>query len=150
MRLFSMLAIASVAAGLGTAALAADADALVAHRQQVMNAVGAHMGSLSCAVKMECTMEAKLVEKHAKGLAFMAGMSLPAFKDKADGATLKHTTKPDVWKDWATFERGMKAMESETAKLAKVGAGGDLKAIGPQLAEVGKTCKGCHDDFRTK
>lgn len=150
-RLFATLAFgAAVVAVVGGTARAEDANAIVTHRQQVMNAVGAHMGSLACVAKMECQMEDKLVVRHAKGLTFMSSMTIPAFKEEGADATVKHTAKPEIWKDHAKFDTGLKAMATEAAKLEALATAGDIKGVGDQVAVLGKTCKGCHDDYRTK
>ena len=42
------------------------------------------------------------------------------------------------------------AFEAGSAKLVSVSQGGDLNAIKAQFGEVAKSCKSCHDMFRTK
>ena len=39
-------------------------------------------------------------------------------------------------------------MIAEAAKLSQVARNGDLAALKGQFGETGKTCKGCHDDYR--
>lgn len=46
-------------------------------------------------------------------------------------------------------EVGM-AFVTESNKLQEVAAGGDKAAIATQLDAVSKTCKACHDNFRTE
>jgi cytochrome c556 len=41
-------------------------------------------------------------------------------------------------------------MQSEIAKLVAVSKGGDEAAVKAQLGATGKTCGGCHEDFREK
>jgi len=42
------------------------------------------------------------------------------------------------------------AFETGSANLVSVSQSGDLSAIKAQFGEVAKSCKGCHDKFRTK
>lgn len=42
------------------------------------------------------------------------------------------------------------AFGKEANEMAKVAATGDAAAVKEQLGKLGGTCKGCHDDFRTK
>lgn len=132
------------------AAQASDANTTVAHRQQVMNAAGAMMGSLACAAKNECQLDGKAVTGLAKGVSLMARLSIPAFKDKADGTTIKHTAKADIWTDWTKFEGGLKAMDEAAAKMATLAHDGKTADALAGLADLGKTCKGCHEAFRSK
>ncbi|KAF0118854.1 MAG: cytochrome C class II [Rhodospirillaceae bacterium] len=127
-----------------------EANATVHHRQKIMETVGGLMAALGCTMEKKCTLDNKDLKHAGKGLAFMAELAPASFKDKAEGATLKHTAKPDIWNEWAKFETGLKAMGEAATKVATL-AGADkrdeaLAAVG----ELGKTCKGCHDAFRTK
>jgi cytochrome c556 len=56
--------------------------------------------------------------------------------------------KPEIWKKPAEFKKGQDAMSEQAAKLTKVAAGSDVGAIKSQWQALGKTCKGCHDQFR--
>lgn len=48
------------------------------------------------------------------------------------------------------FRMGMEKLQTETAKFAQVSRSGDLAMIKPQFGEVAKTCKACHDNYRSK
>jgi cytochrome c556 len=41
-------------------------------------------------------------------------------------------------------------MIDEAQKLLTVAQAGDLDAIRPQFGALGKSCKNCHDDYRTE
>jgi cytochrome c556 len=56
--------------------------------------------------------------------------------------------KAEIWKKPAEFKAGQVAMSEQAAKLAKVADGNDVGAIKAQWQALGKTCKGCHDQFR--
>lgn len=56
--------------------------------------------------------------------------------------------KLEIWKKPAEFKKGQDAMSEQATKLVKVAAGSDLAAIRTQWQSLGKTCKGCHDQFR--
>ncbi len=127
-----------------------DANATVLHRQKVMETVGALMDTLGCVTKKECTLDDKAVTKNARGIAFMAELSLPAFRGKAEGATVKHTAKPEIWSEWAKFEGGLKAMGDAATRVATLAVEAKREQALEAIGELGKTCKGCHDTFRTK
>ncbi len=62
----------------------------------------------------------------------------------------KTRAKPEIWLDMEDFEEHLEEMRTEAAKLAKVAAMGDQAATKAQFAATGKTCKSCHDEFKSK
>jgi cytochrome c556 len=152
MRFFKSLVIAAaIAAPMLSAApgFAAEEDAVVKFRINNMKVVGGAMGNIVAQLKGEAPVKDQIAA-YAALLSQASALSAPAFKDKAMGMEAKSTAKEDIWANWDKFEGGLKAMETATAKLAQVAAAGDMAAIGAQVQEVGKTCKGCHDNFRQK
>ena len=55
---------------------------------------------------------------------------------------------PEIWAEMDKFNAGAKKMQDEMAKLNAAAKSGSLDAIKAAAGEVGKTCKGCHDDYR--
>ena len=49
-----------------------------------------------------------------------------------------------------TFESVVNAFVSESSKLVKVVESGDMKALAKQFRATGKTCGGCHKNFRER
>ncbi|SDG75216.1 c-type cytochrome [Roseospirillum parvum] len=148
-RIVLTAATAALLAG-ATPAFAADADAVVEHRKDVMGVAGAGMGAIGCFMKGDCELDGKVLAHLAEAIAFSAEMSIPAFKDPAQGASVKHTSDPAIWENWDKFEGGLKKMAEAADKLAVAAKDADRKAMGPLVKDLGGTCKGCHDDFRTK
>jgi hypothetical protein len=67
------------------------------------------------------------------------------FEDKGDT-----TLKTSAFEQRAKFNEGAQAFESKTAKLVDVSKSGDFNASKAQFGEVAKSCKGCHEQFRSK
>lgn len=144
MRTFKIAVVA--AAVLASVSGAAQAnEAAVKYRMANMEIIGGHMHSIVPIVKGEVPNKDDLVI-HAKGLAAAAALTASAFKEKATGG--KSEAKPEVWTKWTEFEADANKMKTEADKLAEVAAAGDMAAIGAQLGALGKTCKGCHDEFK--
>lgn len=61
---------------------------------------------------------------------------------------IEMTAKQEIWEAPAKFSAAQRAMTEQTAKLVQVSAGTDVSAIRAQWQAVGKTCKGCHDQYR--
>jgi len=60
------------------------------------------------------------------------------------------TLNAAVFAQQSEFKAGAQAFEAGTAKLVSVSQSGDLNAVKAQFGEVAKSCKGCHEKFRTK
>jgi Cytochrome c556 len=124
-------------------AFAADKD-VVKYRENNMEIIGGHMGSIVAIVKGEVPYTDDLLF-HAEGLAAAAPMIVPAFKTEA--MTDKSEALPDIWKDWNKFEQAALKLEETSGALAAAAKTGNMAAVGAALGDVGKSCKGCHDNF---
>ena len=150
-----LLAVGAAAAAVLTTGIALadghlDPDSAIQYRKSVMGTVGANMKGAALIVQGKVDFKDNLVA-HAHAMAEAAKLAPAAFKENTDGKGGEKTTaNSKVWSDWAKFEGGLKALQAEAAKLVTAAEGGDMGAIGAQLGELGKTCKGCHDNFRDK
>ena len=86
-------------------------------------------------------------ERYANRVAQIAPMLLEGFP--AGSGVGKTEAKPEIWTNWADFQRKMKAFETEAAALATLSKGGDFEKIKVQFSKVGGTCKGCHEKYKT-
>ena len=48
------------------------------------------------------------------------------------------------------FQSKLDDMKSAAAELQKTVAGGEREAIAAQVGATGKTCKACHDEYKSK
>lgn len=148
MKIAAMMAM--VVALTGTAAWAADPDEVIIYRKSLMSAVGAHTHSLGQISQGKLPYDQAFLT-HARLLADTAALTVQAFKENTAGKGKEKTTmKPEAWAEWAKFEAGLKAMEARAQDIVKVASNGGAAAAGPALGELFKTCKGCHDAYRTK
>ena len=141
----SLTVAAALLAVFSVSALAQGNESYIEYRQKVMTSVGQNMGGIGDILKNKLPY-GKNIAQHAQVIALNAKMMNDAFeKNVSEGKT---DSKPEVWKNWAKFQEGIKMMETESSKLAQVAAGGDMAAIGEQVKKLGGACKNCHDDFR--
>lgn len=125
---------------------AADANA-IKYRQAVMKAVGGHMTAMAGVIKGEVPHKGDL-KAHAAGMAALATMAGHIFPEGSDfGDT---SAKAEIWKKPAEFKKAMGAFQTAAANMNKAVQGTDSKAVAGAFADLGKACKGCHDDFRAK
>ncbi len=144
-------AVAVTAATAATPSVAADAKAAIENRQDVMKIVGANFKTIACAVKGECKDDMKFLGLQALSLAKASSLSLDAFKEGPfKNAGVKTTSKADIWENKDKFDGGLKAMHKGAMDMAAAAKGGDMNAFKAAFKETGKTCKGCHDNFREK
>ena len=55
-----------------------------------------------------------------------------------------------IWKETAKFKQAAEASQKASTALVAAAKGGNEAAFKTAFGELGKTCKGCHDDFRLK
>ena len=133
-----------VSLGAGDASAQSD-EAFVGYRQTLMEGIGSDMGAIGDILKYGLPLTGS-IEGHARSMASLAALVPAAFQHKViEGRT---DAKGEIWTDAAAFEKACADFAAASRKLAEVAAGGDAGAIGGQLQAVGKTCGGCHKQFR--
>lgn len=55
-----------------------------------------------------------------------------------------------IWEKPEEFEAARVKLVETSAEMAALAQGGDAAAVGAQVAAVGGSCKGCHENFRLK
>ena len=111
-----------------------------------MKSVGGQMSSVVAIMKGNVFSEN--LGTHIAALAQMAEI-VPTVFPEGSGFT-KSEALPKIWEQPAEFKKHMDDFVAAARKLGSVGPAGDMAAIGPAVQALGKTCKGCHDDFRKK
>ena len=125
----------------------ADSKGIIKYRQNVMKATGGHMGAIVDILKNRLPLADHIVD-HARSIEQNSKMTLAMFPK---GSGLGETkAKPTIWENWSKFESAVQDFERESAKLAKVAESGDMEALAKQVRATGKTCGGCHRNFRKR
>jgi cytochrome c556 len=121
----------------------------IKYRQAVMLLTGNHFGRMGAVVKGE---QAYDLEEFARNAALVETFSrLPWAAFMIPGTDRGETgLKSVAFKEQGKFKEAAEKMQAEVTKLVKTANAGDLNAIKAQFGEVGKSCKGCHDRFRSK
>lgn len=127
------------------AAGAAAAETVQETRTKTMKALGGHMGAIAKVAKGEADYSPAIVD-HAKGIEMISHKVVDLFP--AGSADAKSRSKPEIWSDWAGFEKVANDFKSATPALVTAAMSGDKGQIGAALGAVGKTCGGCHKPFR--
>jgi len=125
----------------------ADSKGIIKYRQNVMKATGGHMGAIVDILKNRLPLTEHIVD-HARSIQQNSKMTLAMFPK---GTGLGNTkAKPAIWENWSKFESVVQDFERESEKLAKVAESGDMEALAKQVRATGKTCGGCHRNFRKR
>lgn len=147
----SLLATA-LAVALGATASSALAQAkpevLVKQRQAAMTLIGKYFGPLGGMAQGKVPYNAQVVQRNAGYLDNLSRMPWDGFSDSTQSE--KSRALPAVWKEADKFKEAASRFENEAAKLYQVSRGGDEAAVKAQIGAVGKSCGGCHDNFRQK
>lgn len=134
---------------MGGAALAQQKpEVLVKQRQSAMTLIGKYFGPLGGMAQGRVPFDAKVVQRNADYLASLSQMPWDGF-DPATKDT-KSAALPAVFNDSGKFKEAANRLTSEVQKLQQVAKSGDEGAVKAQIGAVGKSCGGCHDNFREK
>jgi len=126
---------------------AEEAEDYIKYRQAMMKAIGGHTGAISQIMRGKVAPEGDLL-MHSLALAALNRNLTRLFPEGSDFGETK--AKEAVWSQWAKFEQAAAEAKQATADLAAKAAGGDRRQIANAWKAVGKSCKGCHKDFREK
>lgn len=123
-------------------------EQLVKQRQAAMTLQGKYFGPLGAMAQGKAPYDAAVVARNAAYLDVLSKMPWDGFA--AGTKDVKSAALPAVFTDTAKFKEAQDRLQSEVSKLVAVSKGGDEAAVKAQLGAVGKSCGGCHDNFREK
>ncbi len=123
-------------------------EVLVKQRQAAMTLQGKYFGPIGAMVQGKAPWDAAVVARNAAYLEVLAKMPWDGFQ--ASTADLKSDAKPEIYKEMDKFKSIYEKFEADAVKLAAAAKSGDQGAVKAAFGEVGKSCKGCHDDYKVK
>lgn len=149
---FSKIVVTTLALGLSTATLAQSigkAEDQIRWRQSVMQTLGWSMG------RIKANIDGTFNKDHV----IQAANTIQALANSGSGGLFQPGTdtgkgwrdtnvKPEFFTNSAKLKEVGTAYNKEANEMAKVAATGDATAVKAQFGNLGKSCKGCHDEFR--
>jgi cytochrome c556 len=72
------------------------------------------------------------------------------FPPGSDKGSRPTKAKPEIWTDWATFEKDAAALDTASTKLVELAKANDTAGFTAQLKVVGAACGACHKQFRAE
>ena len=148
---FGLLASLTLLAGAGAIAapLSKQAALKVMHeRHEGMEAVG----KVNKALRREVTADAPNiaeVRKAARSMASLAARSSKWFPAGTGPDVGKTGAKPEIWQQKADFNARLRDFQGAARALDAAARSGNLMQIKAGYASLGKTCKACHDSYRS-
>jgi cytochrome c556 len=123
-------------------------DVLVKQRQAAMTLQGKYFGPINAMAQGKAPYRADVVTYNASLLNALIRMPWDGFD--ASTKDVKSAALPAVFSDSAKFKAAADRATQAIEALVKATQGGDEGAVKTAIGAVGKTCGGCHEDFREK
>ena len=125
----------------------ADSHGIIKYRQNVMKSVSGHMGAIVDILKNHLPLKDHIVD-HARSILQISRMTLSMFPEGSGKGRTK--SKQVIWEKWPEFETAASNFERESLKLVEIAQSGDMETLSKQVRTTGKTCSGCHRNFRKR
>jgi cytochrome c556 len=134
---------------LASNAVAEDSPEMAArYRHVVMEGVGYHMKASALVVKGEVSRTDDL-KVHAKAMNDAAQYFDQLFpKGSGPDVVPKSNALPKIWEDAKGFAKANETFKKASADFLAATEGGKMEDIKSAFGALGKSCGGCHDDFR--
>jgi cytochrome c556 len=121
-------------------------SSVIKERQQIMKGNGDAVKLVTDMLKGEKPYDATGAGDAMKSIHNNIGKFVTLFPEGSDKGE-KTRALPAIWKNKKDFDDWGKQLQEDTQKAQAAAAGG-ADSMKTALADVGKTCKGCHDDYR--
>lgn len=146
MKKIAAMGLAGALAMASTFAVAVKPEDAIDYRQGVFQAIKWHFGTMGAMVKGKMDYDADDFTRRAEIVSQLSHLPWEGF---VEGSYSGDTDAlPAIADNWDKFEGGSNMLMEKTAALAAAAKTGDMDQIRPAFGEVGKTCKGCHDNFK--
>jgi cytochrome c556 len=147
------LLLAGLALALGsgytlTAFSQAKPEQLVKQRQAAMTLQGKYFGPMAAMAQGKAPFKADVVAYNASLLNALIRMPWDGFAESTKD--VKSAALPAVYSDHEKFMAAADHAKQAIEALVKVSQGGDEAAMKSAIGAVGKSCGGCHQNFREK
>jgi cytochrome c556 len=124
-------------------------DAWIKYRESVMNTLKYHSRAAKAVTEGKPALPLNVhLLAHARAMRDAAGFIPDLFPEGSDFGETE--AKASVWEDKEGFDAHAKKLAEATDALLKAAEADDRAAAGKAMQQVGKACKGCHDDYREK
>jgi len=120
------------------------------NRQAIFSLLGSNMGALGAMAKGKIPLDAKTVETNALRINQLSMMIADYNRTDTSGFKVKTEALNKIWQEPEAFAKRIDALTKASAHLQSVANSNDESAIKQAISGVGKSCGGCHDDFKAE
>jgi len=117
-------------------------------RQSVFKLLGSNMGPLGAMAKGKIPLNADVVEKNAIRINQLSLMIADYTRVDTSKFKVKTAALDKIWQDQEHFGKGIDKLTKASASLIVAAQSKDESAIKQAIGGVGKSCGGCHDDYK--
>ena len=117
-------------------------------RQSVFKLIRSNMGPLGAMAKGKIPLDAAVVEKNATRLHQLSLMIADYSRTDTSKFNVKTDALPKIWQEPDHYSEYIDKFTLASATLITTAQSKDEGAIKKAIGGVGKTCGGCHDDFK--
>jgi cytochrome c556 len=145
------VSVGAIAQTVTAAKSSAEAKAAIEARKAHFETIKKTFEPLTAMLKNQRPMDAALVATNAAKLQELLG-AIPA-KYAIDTRQFKDTktdARDAVWASAADFKAKTDASVAAAGAVATIAKSGEVAGIKKSLADLGKTCGACHDNFKAK
>jgi cytochrome c556 len=156
MKIITKIAIAGVVTVLTTGAMADSAKSLkhaekvTELRQSIFSLLGNNMWQLGSMAKGKIAFDAEKAGKHALRINQLSLMIADYARTDTSAHKVKTEALDKIWQQPDAFAKRIKDLTLASANLQKAALGGDESMVKKAIGGVGKTCGGCHDNFKAE
>ena len=125
----------------------ADKDA-IKFRQSAFFLISNVFGEINGMAQGRIPMNEAVLKDRAALLNSLVTLPFHAFPEGSDKGQTK--AKPEIWMEGDKFKKAASDAQAAVAKLNTAVAAGQTKDLKALAGDVGKACKGCHDNYRAK
>jgi cytochrome c556 len=123
------------------------ATGVVKERMMIMESMSDSMKALAKLAKGEREWDAQAVQDHITGLSKHASADIGGLFPE-DSAMPPSEAEPSIWSDWDEFQ-SLWLEFREAADSASQSNVKDPDALISQVQTLAKTCRSCHDEFKS-
>jgi len=123
----------------------------IKHRIAIMKALGGHMAAVAVSVRGEAA-NAEDLPFHAQSIVALSRIATRVFpaSSAGNGPSVKTRAKARIWNNADQFETALTQFQRAAADFSNRVASGGVASVEAGFQELGRACKGCHDEFRRK
>ena len=144
--LFALLVFGLLSWETGTAAHEG-ATGVVKERMMLMESMGDILKALAKFAKGDLEWDGEAIQGHLAGLSKHADADMGTLFPEGSSKP-QSEAEPAIWSDWDEFQSLWVAFRQAADKASQADVG-DPDALISQVRALAKTCKTCHDDFKS-